>query len=58
MLNSDLISGAIAAAAYCGLTPREIYHLTENGRLPVIKKGRKLFFKKSELEAAFRSDAV
>lgn len=58
MLNVDLISGAAAAAAYCGLTPREIYHLAETGRLPVIRKGRKLFFKKSELEAAFRSDAA
>lgn len=58
MLSNDLLSGAKAAAAYIGETPRAIYHLTEKGRLPVIRKGRKLYFRKSELEAAFRSDAA
>ncbi|MCZ8320840.1 MAG: helix-turn-helix domain-containing protein [Novosphingobium sp.] len=57
MLNADLIHGAAAAATYCGLPRRVIYHLVENGELPVIRKGRKLFFRKSELEAAFRSAA-
>lgn len=58
MLKADLIDGAEAAAAYCGLSRRAIYHLVENGELPVIRKGRKLFFRKSELEAAFRSEAA
>lgn len=58
MLNNDLISGAKSAASFCGLTPREIYHMTETGRLPVIRKGRRLFYRKSELEAAFSSTAA
>lgn len=58
MLNADLISGAADAAAYCGISRRTVYNLVENGRLPVIRKGRKLFFRKSELEAAFRSEAA
>ncbi|PZQ54164.1 MAG: helix-turn-helix domain-containing protein [Novosphingobium pentaromativorans] len=58
MLNADLIAGANAAASYSGLTPRAIYHLVEQGHLPVIRKGKRLYFRKSELEAAFRSDAA
>lgn len=58
MLNADLIHGAKAAANYCGLPARTIYHLVEKGELPVIRKGRVLFFRKSELEAAFRSEAA
>lgn len=57
MLSHDLIDGAANAATYTGLTRRAIYHLVEAGELPVIRKGRKLFFRKSELEAAFRSVA-
>lgn len=57
MLSQDLIAGARAAAAYSGLTERQIYHMSEQGLLPAIRRGRKLFFRKSELEAAFRSDA-
>lgn len=55
MLSNDLIRGAKAAADYLGETPRAVYHMAENGSLPVIRKGRKLYFRKSELEAAFRS---
>lgn len=58
MLNADLLSGAKAAAAYIGETPRAVYHMAERGLLPVIRKGRKLYFRKSELEAAFRSAAA
>jgi len=58
MLSSDLLSGAKAAAEYIGETPRAVYHMTEQGLLPVIRKGRKLYFRKSELEAAFRSEAA
>lgn len=58
-LSTDLIKGAKAAAAYTGLAPRTIYHMVENGTLPVIRKGaRTLFFRKSELEDAFRSDVT
>ena len=58
MLSQDLIAGAIAAANYAGLSPRAIYHLVEQGHLPVIRKGKRLYFRKSELEAAFRSEAA
>lgn len=57
MLNADLIHGAKAAADYCGLTRRAIYHMVEQGHLPVIRKGKGMFFRKSELDAAFRSEA-
>lgn len=56
MLSSDLIRGADGAASYTGLPRRSIYHMVETGVLPVIRKNRSLFFRKSELEAAFRSD--
>ena len=58
MLSHDLIAGANAAASYAGLTARAIYHLVEQGHLPVIRKGKRLYFRKSELEAAFRSEAA
>lgn len=58
MLTTDLLSGAKAAAAYIGETPRAVYHMAERGMLPVIRKGRKLYFRKSELEAAFRSEVA
>lgn len=57
MLANDLLSGANAAATFVGLTPRAVYHLVEAGQLPVIRKGKRLYFRKSELEAAFRSSA-
>ena len=41
-----------------GISPRAVYHLVEAGHLPAIKKGRKLYFRKSELEKAFSSAAV
>jgi len=58
MLNADLIDGARRAAEFTGLSTRQIYNLVENGRLPVVRLGRKLFFRKSELEAAFRSEVA
>jgi excisionase family DNA binding protein len=58
MLSEDLVVGAKGAATYSGLTQRQVYHMVERGVLPVIRKGRTMFFRKSELEAAFRSEAV
>jgi len=58
MLTEDLLPGATAAAAYLGLSRRAVYHMVEAGHLPVVKKGRKLYFLKSSLEAAFRSEVV
>lgn len=53
MLSSDLLRGARAASEFTGLTERAIYHLVETDRLPVIRKGRSLFFRRSSLEKAF-----
>lgn len=58
MLNVDLLSGAKAAADFIGVKPRMVYHMVEKGHLPVIRKGKSMFFRKSELEAAFRSGAA
>jgi len=60
MLGNDLIVGAKAASEFMGgiVTPRNIYNLVENGMIPVIRKGKRLYFRKSELEAAFRSEAA
>jgi excisionase family DNA binding protein len=55
MLTDDLLAGAKAAATFTGLSQRTIYHLTENGQLPYIRKGGRLYFRKSELEMAFSS---
>lgn len=55
MLEYDLIQGAAAAAKYCGLKRRKIYRLVETKQLPYIRIGRCLFFRKSELNARFRS---
>ncbi|MFC4594276.1 helix-turn-helix domain-containing protein [Sphingobium tyrosinilyticum] len=57
MLKNDLVSGAKGASEYTGLPIRTIYHLSERGLLPVIKKGKSLYFLKSDLDAAFRSGA-
>lgn len=57
MLNEDLIAGATAAAAYCGLTPRAIYHLVESGHLPVVRMGKRYYFRRSELDRAFSAAA-
>lgn len=58
MAENDLIKGAKAASDYLGgvVTVHQVYHLAENGELPVIRKGKRLYFRKSELEAAFQSD--
>jgi excisionase family DNA binding protein len=52
-MNTDLIEGATDAAAFTGLSRRKIYRLAEQGHVPVIRKGRRLYFRKSELERAF-----
>jgi excisionase family DNA binding protein len=54
-LSDDLLAGAGAAAAYVGLAQRAIYHMVEAGHLPVIRKGRRLYFRKTELDKAFSS---
>ncbi len=56
-LADDLLSGAKAAAEYLGETERAVYNMAEKGQLPCIRKGRKLYFRRSELNDAFRSGA-
>jgi len=59
MLGIDLIKGAKAVEAETGgvITQRQVYHLVDRGLLPVIRKGRSMYFRRSELEAAFRAEA-
>lgn len=57
MLKDDLLAGANAAAAYIGVTPRAVYHLVDGDRLPVTRIGKRLYFRKSELERAFTAAA-
>lgn len=59
MLGNDLIKGAKGVESDTNgvITARQVYHMVENGRLPVIRKGRAMYFRRSELEAAFRSNA-
>jgi len=52
----DVLAGAQEAASYTGLSRRLIYRLTEQGHLPVVKKGRRLFFSRSALEQAFNAN--
>lgn len=52
----DLLNGATSAAAYLGLTRRQVYRLVDQGLVPCVKKGRRLYFRKAELERAFSSD--
>ena len=56
-LSEDLLDGAAAAAAYTGLKRRTIYRLVEANELPHVRKGSKLFFRKSDLDTAFQSDS-
>ncbi len=56
-LSLDLLEGAAAAASYLGIKQRSVYRMTESGNLPVIRKGRKLFYRKSDLERAFQAAA-
>ncbi|MEG8045770.1 helix-turn-helix domain-containing protein [Sphingomonas aerolata] len=49
----DLLVGAVAAANFLGIKPRAIYHLVDTNQLPVTRKGRRLFFRKTELDKAF-----
>ncbi len=57
-LGDDLLAGADAAARYAGLSTRAVYHLARQGEIPVIRKGRRLFFKRSDLDRAFASPSV
>lgn len=53
-LSDDLLAGAGAAAAYTGLSRRVIYHLVDSGVIPVRRIGRRLYFRRSELDRFFQ----
>lgn len=53
MLADDLLPGARAAATFLGVTKRTVYHMAADGRVPAVKIGGKLYFRKSELERTF-----
>lgn len=55
MLNQDLLQGASEAARYAGLSRRTIYHLVEKKQIPCVRMGSRLYFRRSELDAAFRA---
>jgi hypothetical protein len=56
MLSDDLLAGAKAAAAFMGVTPRVVYGLTYAGQIPTIRKGKRLYYRKSDLERAFSAE--
>lgn len=58
MLNQDLIQGAEQAARYAGLSRRTIYHLVEKEQIPCVRMGSRLYFRRSELDAAFRGSSI
>jgi excisionase family DNA binding protein len=58
MLKDDLLPGAKAAADYSGLTQRQIYHLVEGQHLTAIRMGKRLYFRRSELDRAFSTNAA
>ena len=48
-LNTDLLEGAEAIAAFLGMSQRRVFYLAEHRRLPVFKIGNKLNARKSTL---------
>jgi excisionase family DNA binding protein len=58
MIANDLLNGADAASRYTGLSRRQIYHLVEKGHLRPVRMGRRMFFRKSDLEAAFSTERL
>lgn len=56
-LSDDLLEGADEAATYLGLKRGTVYRLVAANEIPAIHKGRKIFFRKSELDRAFQSAA-
>lgn len=55
MLRDDLLKGAQAIADHLGFDRREVYYMAEQKTLPITKKGRLLYARRSELDASFSS---
>jgi excisionase family DNA binding protein len=56
-VQDDLLKGAKRAADFLGLPKSTIYNMVKGGQLPVIRKNNRMYFRKSELDAAFQSQA-
>lgn len=48
--SSSLLLSLVEAAAFLKLAPQTIYGFTSKRLIPFIKRGKKLYFKKNELE--------
>ena len=57
-LGADLLTGADEIAAYIGWPSRRVYRAVEKNLIPFFKKGSLILARKSELDAAFRSEAA
>ena len=49
----DFLYGAKSIAAHLGMTEKAVYHLIEEGRLPVFKIGRRVAARRSRLQQHF-----
>ena len=56
-LKEDLLSGVQSIADYIGEDKQVAQRLIAKGDIPAFKKGRKVFARKSEIDAAFRNAA-
>jgi hypothetical protein len=56
-LKDDLLSGVKDIAGYVGEDEQVTGRLIRQGLLPAFKRGRKIYARKSEIDAAFRSAA-
>ena len=55
-MKDELLTGAASAAQFTGMSRRQIYRLVEGGHLPCTRKGRRMFFLKSDLRRAFQRE--
>lgn len=56
-LKTDLLSGVKDIAGYIGEQETVTGRLIRDGLLPAFRRGRKIYARKSEIDAAFRSTA-
>lgn len=56
-LRDDLLAGVKSIAEYIGQDKQATQRLIAKGEIPAFKKGGKIFARKSQIEAAFRSAA-
>lgn len=56
-LKEDLLDGGEAIASFIGLPVQTTYRMIAKGEIPVIKIGKKILGRKTEITARFRSAA-